>query len=50
MRSGKLVIAEAGGPTAVINQSLAGAVLEARLLSFRKSSGSTARVTGCAAL
>ena len=33
MRSGKLVIAEGGGPTAVINQSLAGAVLEARLFS-----------------
>jgi 6-phosphofructokinase 1 len=32
MRSGKLVIAQGGGPTAVINQSLAGAVLEARLL------------------
>jgi len=31
MRSGKLVIAEGGGPTAVINQSLAGAVLEAQL-------------------
>jgi hypothetical protein len=31
VRSGKLVIAEGGGPTAVINQSLAGAVLEARL-------------------
>jgi ATP-dependent phosphofructokinase / diphosphate-dependent phosphofructokinase len=31
MRRGKLVIAEGGGPTAVINQSLAGAVLEARL-------------------
>jgi 6-phosphofructokinase 1 len=31
MRSGKLVIAQGGGPTAVINQSLAGAVLEARL-------------------
>ena len=31
MRSGKLVIAVGGGPTAVINQSLAGAVLEARL-------------------
>ena len=31
MRSGTLVIAEGGGPTAVINQSLAGAVLEARL-------------------
>ena len=31
MRSGKLVIAEGGGPTAVINQSLVGAVLEARL-------------------
>jgi ATP-dependent phosphofructokinase / diphosphate-dependent phosphofructokinase len=31
MRGGKLVIAEGGGPTAVINQSLAGAVLEARL-------------------
>ena len=30
MRSGKLVIAEGGGPTAVINQSLAGALLEAR--------------------
>src|SRR5271156_5716140 len=31
MRSGKLVIAQGGGPTAVINQSLAGAALEARL-------------------
>ncbi|MGB8840184.1 MAG: 6-phosphofructokinase [Aliidongia sp.] len=31
MRSGKLVIAEGGGPTVVINQSLVGAVLEARL-------------------
>ena len=31
MRSGKLVIAVGGGPTAVINQSLTGAVLEARL-------------------
>jgi 6-phosphofructokinase len=31
LRSGKLVIAEGGGPTAVINQSLVGAVLEARL-------------------
>ena len=31
MRSGKLVIAVGGGPTAVINQSLVGAVLEARL-------------------
>lgn len=31
MRSGKLVIAEGGGPTAVINQSLTGAVLEAWL-------------------
>jgi 6-phosphofructokinase 1 len=31
MRSGNLVIAEGGGPTAVINQSLVGAVLEARL-------------------
>jgi ATP-dependent phosphofructokinase / diphosphate-dependent phosphofructokinase len=31
MRSGTLVIAEGGGPTAVINQSLVGAVLEARL-------------------
>ena len=31
MRSGKMVIAEGGGPTAVINQSLVGAVLEARL-------------------
>ena len=30
MRSGKLVIAEGGGPTAVINQSLVGAVIEAR--------------------
>ena len=31
MRSGKLVIAQGGGPTAVINQSLVGAVLRARL-------------------
>jgi ATP-dependent phosphofructokinase / diphosphate-dependent phosphofructokinase len=30
MRSGKLVIAVGGGPTAVINQNLTGAVLEAR--------------------
>ncbi len=30
MRNGKLVIAQGGGPTAVINQSLVGAVLEAR--------------------
>jgi ATP-dependent phosphofructokinase / diphosphate-dependent phosphofructokinase len=30
MRSGKMMIAQGGGPTAVINQSLAGAVLEAR--------------------
>jgi ATP-dependent phosphofructokinase / diphosphate-dependent phosphofructokinase len=30
MRSGKMVIAQGGGPTAVINQSLVGAVLEAR--------------------
>jgi hypothetical protein len=29
--NGKLVIAVGGGPTAVINQSLVGAVLEARL-------------------
>ncbi len=31
MRTGKLVIAEGGGPTAVINQSLVGAILESRL-------------------
>jgi 6-phosphofructokinase len=31
MRSGKLAIAQSGGPTAVINHSLVGAVLEARL-------------------
>ena len=31
MRTGKLVIAEGGGPTAVINHSLVGAILEARL-------------------
>lgn len=31
MRRGKLVIAQGGGPTMVINQSLVGAVLEARL-------------------
>ena len=31
MRSGKLVIAVGGGPTAVINESLVGAVLEGRL-------------------
>jgi ATP-dependent phosphofructokinase / diphosphate-dependent phosphofructokinase len=30
MRSGKLVIAQGGGPTVVINQSLVGAILEAR--------------------
>jgi len=30
MRSGKLVIAEGGGPTAVINQALVGAIIEAR--------------------
>jgi ATP-dependent phosphofructokinase / diphosphate-dependent phosphofructokinase len=43
MRSGKLVIAVGGGPTAVINQSLAGAVLEARLFPQIE------RATGCAA-
>ena len=32
MRSGKLVIAQGGGLTTVINQSLVGAVLEAQLL------------------
>lgn len=31
MRNGKLVIAQGGGPTVVINESLVGAVLEARL-------------------
>src|ERR1700721_4039066 len=31
MRSGKVGVAGGGGPTAVINQSLVGAVLEARL-------------------
>lgn len=30
MLQGKLLVAEGGGPTAVINQSLVGAVLEAR--------------------
>ena len=30
MRSGKILVAQGGGPTAVINQSLAGVVLEAR--------------------
>jgi 6-phosphofructokinase len=30
MRTGKLVIAQGGGQTAVINRSLAGAVLDAR--------------------
>jgi 6-phosphofructokinase 1 len=30
MRSGKLVIAQGGGPTAVINQSLVGAILQAQ--------------------
>src|SRR6202167_3533503 len=34
MRSGKLVIAEGDGPTAVINQSLAGAVLAAQLFPW----------------
>jgi hypothetical protein len=47
MRSGKLVIAVGGGPTAVINQSLAGAVLEARL--FSQIERIMARATGCAA-
>ena len=30
---GKVLIAQGGGPTAVINQSIAGAVLEARKFS-----------------
>ncbi|MDB5755862.1 MAG: 6-phosphofructokinase, partial [Massilia sp.] len=30
MPSGKILVAQGGGPTAVINQSLAGVVLEAR--------------------
>ena len=30
MSSGKILVAQGGGPTAVINQSLVGVVLEAR--------------------
>ena len=30
MSTGKILVAQGGGPTAVINQSLAGVVLEAR--------------------
>ena len=30
MQSGKILVAQGGGPTAVINQSLVGVVLEAR--------------------
>ena len=30
MSSGKILVAQGGGPTAVINQSMAGIVLEAR--------------------
>ena len=33
MSSGKILVAQGGGPTAVINQSLAGVVLEARRYS-----------------
>ena len=33
MKSGKVLVAQGGGPTAVINQSLVGAVLEARKFS-----------------
>ena len=47
MLQGKILVAQGGGPTAVINQSLAGVVLEAR--KFRTSAASTARCTACAA-
>ena len=43
----KILVAQGGGPTAVINQSLAGVVLEAR--KFPMSAAFTARTTACAA-
>jgi 6-phosphofructokinase len=47
MSSGKILVAQGGGPTAVINQSLAGVVLEAR--RFRDVSWCMARCMACAA-
>ena len=43
----KILVAQGGGPTAVINQSLAGVVLEAR--KFAGVSASMAPITACAA-
>ena len=47
MSSGKVLVAQGGGPTAVINQSLVGVVLEAR--RHHNVRRSTARATACAA-
>ena len=44
----KILVAQGGGPTAVINQSLAGVVLEARQVPGT-SPAFTARSTACAA-
>ena len=47
MPSGKILVAQGGGPTAVINQSLVGIVLEARR-SGLVNRVSTVPVMGCA--
>jgi 6-phosphofructokinase len=47
MSSGRILVAQGGGPTAVINQSLVGVVLEAR--RWARSRASTARGMACAA-
>jgi 6-phosphofructokinase len=47
MSSGKILVAQGGGPTAVINQSLVGVVLEAR--RFRESRACTVHGMVCAA-
>ena len=45
MLQGKLLVAQGGGPTAVINQSLVGAVLESR--KFRNIEGIYGALHGC---
>ena len=47
MSSGKILVAQGGGPTAVINQSMVGVALEAR--RFPGVTRSTAPCTACAA-
>ena len=46
MLQGKVLIAQGGGPTAVINQSLVGAVLEARRMGAEGVLGAMHGVSG----